>query len=157
QRYSAISVYTALGDLLGAPDDPNFGDSAGAIAEYQKATTIAERAAASDLQNVNGRRVLVGCVWRLGAIWAEDKPEVALECSRKAVGISEDLHAVDPMNAEYRYHASRGYLALGASLHKLGRHGEAIQAFKHAIEHQDAIEAVSPERVFNLRVLSRTY
>lgn len=157
QRSSVVGVYTALGDLLAAPDDPNFGDRAGAIAYYQKAAAIAERAAANDLQNVNARRILVSCVWRLGVMWADDNPGMALEYSRKAVNISEDLHATDPMNAEYRYHASRGYLALGEALHKLGKHKEAVQAFNHAVEHQNAIEAVSPERVWNLRVLSRTY
>ena len=157
QRSNLVAVYTALGDLLAAPDDPNFGDQAGAIAHYQKAAAIAERAAANDLQNVNARRVLASCDWRLGAIWADDEPAMALGYARKAVSISEDLHAADPMNAEYRYHASRGYLALGEALHKLGRHTEAVQAFNQAIEHQNAIEAVSPERVWNLRVLSRTY
>jgi len=74
-----------------------------------------ERAAASDSQNVNARRVLVGCIWRLAAMWADDKPELALEYARRAVQISEDLHAADPMNVESRYHASRGYVALGES------------------------------------------
>src|SRR5262249_19543317 len=144
-------------DLLAAPDDPNFGDRAGSIEHYRKATAIAERAVANDRQNVNARRILASCDWRLGVILADDKPEEALQYARQAGGGSEALHAADPMNAEYRYHASRGYFGIGEALHKLRRYAESVQAFSQAIEHQKAIEAVSPERIWNLRVLSRAY
>ena len=157
ELYRVIGVYTALGDLLAAPDDPNFGDRDAALAHYEAALALAERFAASDPKNVNAARNVAACNWRLAVMWVDDKPELALEYNRKALRISQDLGAGDPRNAEYRYHASRAHIGLGEALFNLGRHEEAVQELRRAIQLQNAIEAVSPERIWNLRVLSRAY
>jgi tetratricopeptide (TPR) repeat protein/tRNA A-37 threonylcarbamoyl transferase component Bud32 len=157
QQSYAIGGYLALADLLAAPDDPNFDEPAQALELYQTALEMAERLAASDPRNVNARRNVAVCLWRLAMILAENKPELAVEYGRKSQRISQELAAVDPLNAEYRYHGSRACIWLGGALHTLGRHDEAVREFKQAVELQNAIEAVSPERVWNLRVLSRAY
>jgi tetratricopeptide (TPR) repeat protein len=75
----------------------------------------------------------------------------------KAVRVAEGIRAGDPRNAEYRYHASRAYLWMGDALRRLHRPTEAVQVLNRALEIQKAIAAVSPERIWNLRVLTRTY
>jgi eukaryotic-like serine/threonine-protein kinase len=156
-HFNSISVYTTLGDILAAPDDPNFGDRTGALAQYGKALEMAERLAASDPKNVNAHRLVATCYQRLGMMWAGEKPAQAVEYFGKALSISQSLGAGDPRNAEYRYHASRAHLGLGEAFHNLGRHDEAVQNLNRAVALQKAILAVSPERIFNLRVLSRAY
>ena len=157
EQFGIISILTATGDLLAAPDDPNFNDPAGAIARYQEALAIGERLASADPKNVNGKRVAASCYWRRCMISTEDQPARAVDYCRQAMRLSEEAGAGDPRNVEYRYHASRAYLWMGEALHKLRRHREAIDSFRHAIELQNSIAATSPQRIWNLRVLSRSY
>lgn len=157
QYYDTVNIQTAIGDILAAPDDPNFGDRNGALARYQQALALAERLAALDTRNVNAGRLAAGCNWRLGMISAREQPRQALEYCRKALRIAQEAGALDPQNLEYRYHASRAYLWMGDALHTLGRHSEAIESLTQALALQHAIVAVSPQRIWNLRVLSRTY
>ncbi|MGC4051861.1 MAG: hypothetical protein QM757_21160 [Paludibaculum sp.] len=155
--YETINIQTAIGDILAAPDDPNFGDTNGAMARYRNALEVAERLAAVDTRNVNAGRLAAGCNWRLCMISAHDQPMQALEYGRNALKIAQEAGALDPENLEYRYHASRAYLWMGNALRILGRPAEAIESLNHAITLQNAIVAVSPQRIWNLRVLSRTY
>jgi tetratricopeptide (TPR) repeat protein len=157
QQYNAIGVHTALGDILAAPDDPNFGDRTAAIAQYQAALEIAERFVKGDPENGHARRIVASCGWRLGMMWVKENPALALEYHGKSLAISQELSAADPLNAEYRYHASRALIGLGEALHNLGRDTEAVEDLTRAIDLQNAIESVSPERIWNLRVLSRAY
>jgi tetratricopeptide (TPR) repeat protein len=48
-------------------------------------------------------------------------------------------------------------MGVGEALHNLGRYDEAIANLTRAVEIQKDIAAVSPERIWNLRILSRTY
>jgi tetratricopeptide (TPR) repeat protein len=155
QTYSRINLANDIGDLLAAEDDPHLGDRAAALVEYQKALTSSEALAASDLTNVNARRYVAFSSWRLGMYWSAENPKLAEEHCRRSIRISEELGSNDPRNAEYKYQASRGYLWLGYALHNLRRYDDAVKSLNRAVELQKTIEAVSPERVWNLRVLSR--
>jgi serine/threonine protein kinase len=154
QHYNTINVYTAIGDVMAAPDDPNLGDWTGALNYYQKALELAERIAANDANNMNARRNIAICHQRLGMIWLSADPAKALTYYRKSLTIAEELSAGDPANAEYRYHASRAHIGIGEALHNLRRHSEAIAYLRRSIEFQ---EVIAPERIWNRRVLSRTY
>ncbi|HZO51685.1 MAG TPA: serine/threonine-protein kinase [Bryobacteraceae bacterium] len=156
-RYGGISLLNSMGDVLAAPDDPNFGDIAGAIEVYKLALDLATRLEAGDTKNFYARRNVATCYWRLGMVHAAYKPAEALDYYNKSLQIIDELNTRDPKNAEYRYHASRVYMGLGESLHHLGRHEEAVTNLNRAVDLQRAILAVSPERIWNLRVLSRTY
>src|SRR5262249_25563324 len=80
-----------------------------------------------------------------------------LEYYQKALPISEGLNTGDSQNIEYRYAASRIYLGIGEALYKLRKEDEALQNLRRAVELQKSIAIVSPERIWNLRVLSRAY
>ncbi len=157
QQYNTIGVYNSLGDVQAASDDPNLGDRAHALENYQTALAMAQRLAASEPENVNARRYVAACNQRMGMYWAEENPSLALRYFQAALKIAEALSAADPLNAEYRYHASRAYMGLGDALHNLGRHDDAAENLRRSVEIQKAIAAVSPERIWNLRVLSRTH
>jgi eukaryotic-like serine/threonine-protein kinase len=156
-QYNTIAIHLSTGDLFGAPDDPNFGDQAAARSHYERAFNTAQELSKNDTNNVNARRQMATCYWRLCMILSVDKPLEAVEFGRKAVQISEELRTGDPLNAEYRYHASRAYLWIGEALRRSHRPAEAVESLKRSLELQKAIAAVSPERIWNLRALSRTY
>jgi tetratricopeptide (TPR) repeat protein len=71
--------------------------------------------------------------------------------------IAEHLHRSDPSNIEYRYALSRTYMELGEALHALHKNDDAIQYLTRAVDLQKSIASVSPDRIWNLRVFSRTY
>jgi tetratricopeptide (TPR) repeat protein len=156
QTYNNINVLTAMGDLLGAPDDPNLNDPKAALVNYQNALTLAERLAANDVNNVNSRRNVAVCYQRMGMILMESVPAQALDYYQKSLAIADEMLATDPRNAEYRYHTARAEMGIGETLRNLHRYAEAIPHLNRAIEVQNAVAAVSPERIWNLRVLSRS-
>jgi tetratricopeptide (TPR) repeat protein len=157
QNYNTISLHTASGDLLAATDDPNLGDRAGALSYYKKALALAQDLAAADPKNVNARRNVASCYRRLGMLYVDDNPAQGLEYYRRAMIIAEELSAGDPLNIEYRYALSRAHMGIGEALHKLHRNGEAIENLTRAVDLQKGIAASSPQRIWNLRILSRTY
>ena len=157
QRASMISLHNAFGDVLAAPDDPNFGDRSGALVHYEAALGIAKELAAADPRNVNARRNIAACYRRLGLIHVDHDPAQALTYYTMALKISQELSSGDSENAEYRYAVSRASMGVGEALHNMNRHDDAIRNLTHAIDVQKAIDAVSPERIWNLRVLSRSY
>ena len=71
--------------------------------------------------------------------------------------LSEGLNTGDSQNIEYCYAASRIYLGIGEALYKLRKEDEALQNLRRAVELQKSIAIVAPERIWNLRVLSRAY
>jgi len=156
-HFGIVGILTAIGDVLAAPDDPNLNDRAGAIAHYRQALTIGERLAAADPKNVNGKRVVASCHWRLCMISTEDQPAQAVEHCRQAMHLAEEVGAGDPRNVEYRYHASRAYLWMGEALRNLRMYREAIDSLTRAVEIQNSIVASAPQKIWNLRVLSRSY
>jgi len=157
RRYNAIGVHNALGDILAAPDDPNFGDRVDALRHYQAALNIAESLAAADPKNLNARRNLAICYRRFGMVLTHSKPMEALAYYEKALPVAQDLYAIDPSNIEYRYALSRTFMGLGEALHLLHKNDVAIQNLTRAVDLEKAIAASSPERIWTLRIFSRTY
>jgi tetratricopeptide (TPR) repeat protein len=157
QQQNVISLHNAFGDLLAATDDPNLGDRPAALVHYQTALSIAQKLASADPKNVNARRNLAACYRRLGMMHVDTNPPKGLEYYGNALAVAQDLSAGDPPNVEYRYAASRACMGIGEALLNLRRYDEAVANLTRAVELQKEIAAVSPERVWNLRVLSRTY
>jgi tetratricopeptide (TPR) repeat protein len=156
-RYNLISLYTSRGDLLGAIDDANFDNRTAALAEYEKALAIAQELASADPENVNARRNVANCYRRLGMMYVDTVPARGLDYYMQALAISEDLHAMDPPNIEYRYAVARAYLGTGEGLHRLQRNDEAAHHLTRSVAVFEGIAATSPDRIWNLRPLSRSY
>jgi len=157
QRHDTIGLHNAFGDILAAPDDPNFGDRAGALRRYQAALDLAQGFAATDPKNLNARRNLAICYRRFGMLLAQSKPAESVSYYQKALPIAEDLYASDPSNIEYSYALSRTYMGLGEALHTFHKNSDAIQYLTRAVDLEKSIATASPERIWNLRIFSRTY
>lgn len=154
QRYIVLDSQTVIGDILAAPDDPNFGDAKAAEGHYLTALALAEEYAAADPNNIGGRRYVAFTRQRLGMVNLAGHPEKAVEYYQRALRAAEDIRAVDPRNAEYLHHASRAYAGLGEALYNLDRADEALPYLNRAAELQRTLAANSPERIWNLRMMS---
>lgn len=156
ERYNVVGLYNAHGDLFGATDDPNLGNNSGALALYGQALAFAEKFAADDPKNSNARRHVASSYRRHGMIWMEKNPALALEYYRRSLTIAEELNAGD-INMEYQYATSRAYMGIGEALYHLRKNSDAVQNLNRAVTLQKAMAVSNPERVWNLRVLTRTY
>jgi tetratricopeptide (TPR) repeat protein len=154
--YNSIALQNSFGDVFGATDDPNFDDRAGALSHYRKAFAMAEALATADPQNRNARRNLASCYRRLGMMHVDSEPAAGLDYYQKALSISEDLN-VGGLNLEYLYAVSRAHMGVGEALHNLRRYDDAVRNLQRGVELQSVIADRSPDRIWNLRVLSRTY
>lgn len=157
QRFALASIHHLYGDVLGAADDPNLGDPAGALAHYRAAAEINEKTTAEDPQDVNARRNLSGSYRRIGLTLLQSNPKESLEIYRKAAAISERISAADPMNIQARSAFADTLLGEGAALHRLGRHAEALQHLRRVAELQKSIEKADPDRIWFLRTTTRVY
>ena len=157
ERAGMISLHHLYGDTLGASDDPNLGDPAGALAHYRAAAELGEELVATDPKDVNSRRNLSGSYRRVGLILLEDKPSEALEVYRKAAAISQEISDQDPSNIQYRSALADTLLGVGTALHQLGREPEALRYLRRVVDLQKSIESVAPDRIWFLRTTSRGY
>ena len=157
ERYGLTGMHHIFGDMLGAPDDPNLGDPAGALSHYRTAKTLAEEFAAADPKDVNARRNVAGSYRRVGLMLLSAKPAEALQLYQKAYAISSELSSGDPSNIYYRSAIADALLGVGQALYKLGKKEEALQNLLRVVELQKSIEAVAPDRVWLLRTTPRAY
>lgn len=157
ERYGLTGMHHIFGDMLGAPDDPNLGDAAGALSHYRTAKALSEGFAAADPKDVNARRNVAGSCRRVGLMLLNDSPREALELYRRAQGISSELSSKDPSNIYYRSALADALLGVSQALKKLNKKEEALQNLLRVIELQKSIEAVAPDRVWLLRTTPRAY
>lgn len=157
QRFALASIHHLYGDILGAPDDPNLGDPAGALAHYRASAAINEMLSAADPKDVNSRRNLSGSYRRVGLVQLQTNPAESLKFYRKAAALSGEISAADETNIQYRSALADALLGQGTALHRLGKNQEALPILRRTIELQKSIEKVDPDRIWFLRTTSRAY
>jgi tetratricopeptide (TPR) repeat protein len=156
-KFALSGLHHMYGDILGAPDDPNMGEPAAALAHYRTAARINETISKIDPGNVSARRNLAGSHRRIGLMLLESDPRASLEHYRKAVALSTPISEADPSNIQYRSALADGLFGEGAALHFNKRHREAVEVLRRVIEMQRSIEQVDPNRVWFLRTTSRAF
>jgi tetratricopeptide (TPR) repeat protein len=157
QRYDLAGLHHTFGDMLGAPDDPNLGDVDGALRHYRVAADLSETIAAADPRDVSAKRNLAASYRRIGFMLVERDAVESLKHYRKAFPIAEAIRQGDASNIEYRSALAHILMGTGMALHRLGKETEALENLNRAIEFQESIETVAPNRVWLLRNTSRCY
>lgn len=79
ERSMVGDAHENLGDLMGNPDDLNFGDSAAAISHYRTAVEIFETIAAADRNDMRAKDNLAGVCRNFGMIQLAENPAEALK------------------------------------------------------------------------------
>jgi tetratricopeptide (TPR) repeat protein len=157
ERSALLGAYHLLGDVLGNPYDLNLGDRAGALSNYRKALEIGEELVAADRQDVRARFDTAGLYRHIGAMLLEENPTEALNYYRKAFALSEELSDANPSNIEFRQDVGLTLLGTGESLHKLGKHEEALVNLTRALERIQASITAAPDQLAWIRTVSRAH
>jgi non-specific serine/threonine protein kinase/serine/threonine-protein kinase len=127
-------AHQSLGNVLGNPEDLNYGDIAGAISHYRIAIGIDEKIAASDPHDVRARHDLGGSYRSFGSILLEEQPAEALTLYERSAVISRGLSEAEPSNTKYRRELALSLVGVGEALHRLGKPREALLKLAEAVK-----------------------
>ncbi|HXG09331.1 MAG TPA: tetratricopeptide repeat protein, partial [Gemmataceae bacterium] len=134
QRLRAQSLYW-LGKLLAESNQP-----AEAVHSYRSAAEVYEQMINAQPQDHSLRRTLAACYHNLGRLYADTgEPGSALGHYHRAVALREQLCRDEPAGVDHVSDLGGTWMRLGLLLEGLGRHEEAVQAFREAADkHREA-------------------
>ena len=157
ERSSMASAHENLGDLMGNPDDLNFGDHAAAVSHYRRAIEIVEAIAAADREDVRAQDVVAGAYRSFGIILMAEQPVEALKLYQRAQAISEKISSIDPSNTRYRRDIALSQMGTAESLHGLARDREALPKLTSALESMRSLAAADPGQIPLIGSVGRIY
>jgi len=125
------TAYQKVGDVQGNPLDANLGDTAGALASYQKALTIREELAKKHPASVEDRRNLAISYMRIGDIhWRTGDTKPALEAYQQGIRIGEALLGADQLDLPASRELWRGYRNLAYTQATAGDFAAGLEALR---------------------------
>lgn len=145
-RLDLASAYLKVGDVLGRPNAPNLGDTAGALASYQKAVDLAAGAQAPEAL-ADAWEALGNLQNRLG------RRDESLELHRRAWRVREAALAAAPAAPERRRAVAGSLFAIGDALisgghvhwsHRLAHFREAEPIYLRALALYQALQGEAP-------------
>jgi serine/threonine protein kinase len=144
------TAYEKVGDVLGYPYAPNLGDSAGALASYQKALRIREALAASSPNDEKLQRQLAGSDFRIAnAMESTGDLHGALDALRKTLPITEKL-AAGKSDPELTDHFAGSHYFIAVLLSKTGDPAGALENYHQAAAIRQPALQSNPSNI-NLR------
>jgi hypothetical protein len=147
ERSVLSGAHKNLGDLLGHPADFNFGDRAGAIAQYRAALAIDEALSAADPEDVRARDDLANTYSDFAFILLEDRPVEAFQLSTRAANIAKELTSFAPGNTRYKQTLAFAEVARGETLLNLGRNRDAFDALTAALSAMKSVAAMLEDQI----------
>ncbi len=127
-------AYYKLGEVLGRPDAPNLGDTAGSLTNYRKAVQMRE-ALASALQTPESQEELAEVYTRYSAVLkVKGDYQGGLAFDRKALAIRQDLYRAEPASTARRRNLAESFTAVGGSLSQLGQWNDVLETREKALE-----------------------
>ncbi len=157
QRYGLIGVHRLFGDLLGAPDAPNLGRTAEAMAQYRAAASLGERLTERESRDLSARRNLADSYCRLGLLLTETQPAEALAYYAKANELAMELTAAEPRNTQNTGALADALIGEGRVLLRLGQPADALSKLARVIEIQKYLETSVPGSIWIRRGTSQAY
>src|SRR5207248_4372864 len=107
-------AYIKVGDVLGNPQNPNLGDSKGALEAYDKSLKIRLKLAQTDLNNAQAWRDLAMGYSKVGDMLAiMAKTKTALDAYRRSMEIHRRLAEATPADAAALRNLSYSYIRVG--------------------------------------------
>ena len=126
-------AYLRLGDVRGRPYTANLGDTAGALASYQKALALLERESSRQSGDIAVQEKLTQAYLNVGVIlMRQSKADGSMAAARKAIAIAQGLSDREPHNVVYREKLAHAYMRLGQAQDLAAQQSGAI-ADKHQV------------------------
>jgi non-specific serine/threonine protein kinase/serine/threonine-protein kinase len=150
-------AYLRVGDVQGRPFNANLGDSAGALASYQKSAALYESIAHASPDDASLKRELSTAYLRLSEMLAATgDTKKALESARQALELQQ---AVTGPSAppEARRELAASHSRVGDLLSSTGDTKGALEQRRVALALMEPVAAVAPTDVANIRQLGVAY
>jgi tetratricopeptide (TPR) repeat protein len=152
------SAYEKVADVQGAFRAASLGDTAGAISSYRKALAMREALAAANPQDRDVRRELLRNHGKLSEILAgEGNMQAALESSRRATKLAQELMALPGATMEDRRNFATTLLSFGWQLARTPRVGDGVLFIRQSIAAYEALHAEFPTEIAIERNLALAY
>jgi eukaryotic-like serine/threonine-protein kinase len=152
------AAYERVGDVQGGFRSSNLGDTAGFIANYQKALAIREAVLRGDPENAETQRELLRTHGRLSdALMASGDMNGAVSQLKQLLPIAEKLSAADPNNRANRRNLALAYLDYGWKRAILGDSAAGKEDCRKAVGMLESVAAANPADKGTKRVLAVAY
>ena len=153
-RRELAAGYVRVGDVQGRPLNPNLGDTAGALASYQKSVELYESLGVSDASPADLRREAATALLRLSELLAASgDSDAAMQAVRRAVELQRDIATDTAASPAARRDLAVAYSRLGDMLAATGDTSEALEQHRLALSVMQALSATAPDDPANLRQL----
>jgi eukaryotic-like serine/threonine-protein kinase len=151
-------AYLKVGDVQGRPFNPNLGDTAGALASYQKATVLYEALNTTDAASPALRRELGAAYLRMSDILSSNgKTSDALAYANKGLVLAKSIGSDGSASPDARRELAASYSRVGDMLSATGDTNAALEHRRTALAIMEALSAADPKNVSNIRQLAIAY
>lgn len=156
--------YLKVGDVQGAPYEPNLGETDAAVASYGRAASLLTPIVAHDPSDTTARRDLAAALTKMGAValrirrWSTAERE-----ERQAIALLEPLLRRTPVATTDRYGVSDALIDLGDALAaaddqwSAARISAARDAYARALVVRTSLLAAAPRDPSALHAMSTAY
>jgi serine/threonine protein kinase/tetratricopeptide (TPR) repeat protein len=157
-RSALAEIYSRLSDIKGLEGFTNLGDTAGALADSEKAATLIEAAYKADPDNDKLRGSYSDSLIH-ATMLADTTGDIptALANGRTVVTLMEQAVAADPNNQDYRTALANARMTLRYALVDNNEIAEAISDSRNVITELERMAAVDPKDVALRRNISVSY
>jgi eukaryotic-like serine/threonine-protein kinase len=151
-------AYIKVGDVQGRPFNPNLGDTAGALASYQKATSLYEGLDTSGGAAPAISRELGTAYLRMSDILSSTgKTSDALAYANKGLALAKSIGSDASASPDARRELAASYSRVGDMLSATGDTNAALEHRRTALAMMEALSAADPKNVNNIRQLAIAY
>ena len=157
-RLEIADAYLRLGDVQGRPLNPNLGDTAGALASYQKAVAIYGSMTPEQSPDLTFRRGAASAHLRLSAVQsATGDTTEALQEVRKGLELLKGIQGNAAASNDVRREIVVARSQLGDMLSATGDTTSALVERRAVVEMMETLSALAPTDVNNIRQLGVAY
>lgn len=144
QLAEAASAYGALGDQLGQTGTASLGDTAGALAAYQRGLEISRKAAVLDPNFLRARRAVAIDLLKIGNMDVQTDPAKAIVEYRASIAAWEALPPADKATTATRRGEMLTYGKLGLALDEALEFDTAIEPSENAVRANEYFAKLDP-------------
>ena len=126
-------VYSHLGDVLGNPNLPSLGDTAGAIEAYRRILSVARRLYEADRADQRAVHDYGIALSRVATILPEAQLAERLSLLRHSLQLLQEVARVNPQNLNNRTDLAYGYGLLGDALAASGDGAGAARNYRESL------------------------